>query len=132
VFVVFGAIQLGYPATVIESQSKERRGSLEIMRRARVAETDTRKFNQVVFVCRHGPPSRSYFETATIDNGYSVGDNVAALRKLEGERRWRRTVARRWRLAVLIVCVGWGCRISCSEWRFAQRDDQCSGGVLDR
>ena len=75
-FVVFGAIQLGYTATVIESQSKERRGSLEIMRRARVAETDTRKFNQVVFVCRHGPPSRSYFETATIDNGYSVGDNV--------------------------------------------------------
>jgi hypothetical protein len=36
--VVLGAIQLGYPATVIESQSKERRGSLEIMRRARVAQ----------------------------------------------------------------------------------------------
>jgi hypothetical protein len=32
VSVIFGAIQLGYPATVIESQSKERGGSLEIMR----------------------------------------------------------------------------------------------------
>jgi hypothetical protein len=62
VFLVFGAIQLGYPATVIESQSKKRRGSVEIMRRARVAETDTRKFNQVVFVCRHGVPlSRRHF-----------------------------------------------------------------------
>jgi hypothetical protein len=83
VFVVLGAIQLGYPAPVIESQSKERGGRLEIMRSARVAETDTRKFNQVAFVCRHGVlSSRGHFETATIDNGCCVDNNVATLRIL--------------------------------------------------
>jgi hypothetical protein len=46
-----------------------------------VAETDTRKFNQVVFVSRHDvPPSGSHLETVIINDGHSVDNKVATPR----------------------------------------------------